>query len=309
VIENPGEPGVEVEMKFTKSAAVMMALMMAAGAAWAAQSVSESLPIGPGGEVEIEVLSGTVTIEAWGQNMVEVTGTLGDGVEDLEIEGDEDGVYIEVEYDEHYHGKQSVDTNLTIRMPAGASLYVETVSATVTASGINGELEVETVSGNIEIASKPSGLDVETVSGNIFIASAPAESDVSSVSGKIEIEAAGGSIDVENVSGNIMINGGVIDEGDFSSVSGNLTLHAIPGQDGSLDAETMSGVITLVIDPGLVASFDLTTFSGSIENQVGPEPRRTSKYTPGKELYFNTGSGGPSISLESFSGSIKLVTR
>ena len=71
----------------------------------------------------------------------------------------------------------------------------------------------------------------------------------------------------------------------------------------------MSGVITLVIDSSLTASFDLSTFSGSIENQIGPEPRRTSKYTPGKELYFNTGSGGPSISLESFSGSIKLITR
>ena len=71
----------------------------------------------------------------------------------------------------------------------------------------------------------------------------------------------------------------------------------------------MSGVITLVIDPGLVGSFDLSTFSGSIENQIGPEPRRTSKYTPGKEVYFTTGSGGPNISLESFGGSIKLVTR
>jgi hypothetical protein len=278
-------------MKFAKYTGVMMAMLMAVGAAWAAQSVSESVPIGPGGEVDIEVLSGKVTIEAWNQNMVEVTGTLGDGVEEIEIEGDEDGVYIEVEYNEHYHGKQAVDTNLTIRMPAGASLSIETVSAGVSVSGIGGEA------------------DIETVSGNIFIASAPAESDVASVSGKIEIEAAGGSIDVENVSGKIVVNGGVIDEGDFSSVSGNITIHAIPGPDGSLDAETMSGIISLVIDAGLVASFDLNTFSGSIENQVGPEPRRTSKYTPGKELYFNTGSGGPSISLESFSGSIKLVTR
>ena len=296
-------------MKYGKYAAVMIALLMAVGTAWAAQSVSESLPIGPGGEVEIEVLSGTVTVEAWNQNMVEVTGTLGDGVEELEVEGDEGGVSIDVEHDEHYHGKQAVDTDLTIRMPAGASLDVETVSAMVSVSGINGEVDLETVSGSIEVAGKPASLDVETVSGNILIAAAPAECDVASVSGKIEIEAAGGSLDVENVSGKIMVNGGFIDEGDFSSVSGNITIHADPRPDGSLDAETMSGVITLLIEPGLVASFDLTTFSGSIENQIGPQPRRTSKYTPGKELYFNTGSGGPSISLESFSGSIKLVTR
>ncbi len=292
-----------------KNAIVTLAMLMAIGTTWAAQPVSEKLPIAPGGEVDIEVLSGTVTIEAWNENFVEVKGTLGDGVEEMDFEGDEDGVSIEVEYDEDYHGKQEVDTHLTIRMPVGAALSVETVSASISITGVAGEMDLESVSGNIDIASKPSGLDVETVSGNIYIEAAPAETDVSSVSGLIEIRASGGSLDAGNVSGKITIHGGVIDGGDLESVSGDITCHATPGPGSDLDIETMDGTITLVIDANLVASFDLSTFSGSIENQIGPEPRRTSKYTPGKELYFNTGAGGPSISLESFSGKIKLVTR
>jgi DUF4097 and DUF4098 domain-containing protein YvlB len=295
--------------RIAKNTVFAMAFLMAVGTVWTAQPVNETFPVGPGAEIEIDVLSGTVAIEAWSQNLVEVTGTLGDGVESLEIDGDENGVYIEVEYDEHFHGKQQVDTSLTIRVPAGAILSVETVSASISVAGVTGELDLESVSGNVNVATMPAALDVETVSGNISIESAPADSDVSSVSGKIEIDAAGGSIDVENVSGKTMIYGGVIDNGDLESVSGDITCHAIPGPDGSLDIETMSGAITLVIDPTLVASFDLSTFSGSIQNQIGPEPTRTSKYTPGKELYFNTGSGGPNISLESFSGSIKLITR
>jgi DUF4097 and DUF4098 domain-containing protein YvlB len=294
---------------FARNAVVTLAILMAVGTAWAAQPVSESLPLAPGGEVDIEVLSGTVTIEAWDKNVVEVTGTLGDGVESLDFEGDEDGVYIEVEYDEDYHGKQDVDTVLMIRMPAGAALSVETVSASISVSGVGGELDLETVSGNIDLASKPSALDIETVSGNIYVESAPTETDVSSVSGLIEIRASGGSLDAENVSGKIMIHGGVIDGGDLQSVSGDITCHAIPGPGSDLDIESMNGTITLVIDSNLVASFDLSTFSGAIENQIGPEPRRTSKYTPGKELYFTTGTGGPSITLESFSGKIKLITR
>ncbi|MDH3814866.1 MAG: DUF4097 domain-containing protein [Acidobacteriota bacterium] len=295
--------------RIVKNTVVALAFLMAVGTAWTAQPVSETYPIGPGAEVDIDVLSGTVTIVAGSGGLVEVTGTLGDGVESLEIDGDEDGVYIEVEYDEHYHGKQQVDTDLTIRVPAGVVLSVETVSASISVDGVTGELDLETVSGNVEIATMPAALDIETVSGNISVASAPADSDVSSVSGHIEIQAAGGSIDVENVSGKTMIYGGFIDDGDLESVSGDITCHAIPGPDGSLDIETMSGTITLMIDTTLVASFDLSTFSGLIENQVGPEPTRTSKYTPGKELYFNTGTGGPNISLESFSGSIKLITR
>jgi len=295
--------------RIVKNTVVALAFLMAVGTAWTAQPVSETYPIGPGAEVDIDVLSGTVTIVAGSGGLVEVTGTLGDGVESLEIDGDEDGVYIEVEYDEHYHGKQQVDTDLTIRVPAGVVLSVETVSASISVDGVTGELDLETVSGNVEIATMPAALDIETVSGNISVASAPADSDVSSVSGHIEIQAAGGSIDIENVSGKTIIYGGFIDDGDLESVSGDITCHAIPGPDGSLDIETMSGTITLMIDTTLVASFDLSTFSGLIENQVGPEPTRTSKYTPGKELYFNTGTGGPNISLESFSGSIKLITR
>jgi hypothetical protein len=306
----PGKPGVEVEMnRVAKNAFFLLAMLMAIGTAWAAQPVSESLPLAPGGEVDVEVLSGTVTIEAWNQNLVEVTGTLGDGAEGLDFEGDEDGVYIEVEYDEDYHGRQEVATALTIRMPAAAALSVETVSASISVTGVTGELDLESVSGNIDIASKPSALDIETVSGNIHVEAAPPESDISSVSGLIEIRSSGGSLDAENVSGKILIHGGVIDGGDLQTVSGDITCHATPGPGSDLDIETMDGTITLVVDAKLVASFDLSTFSGSIENQIGPEPRRTSKYTPGKELYFNTGAGGPSITLESFSGKIKLITR
>jgi DUF4097 and DUF4098 domain-containing protein YvlB len=295
--------------RIAKNTVVAMAFLMAVGIASAAQPVSETHPVGPGAEIEIDVLSGTVTIVAGSEGVVEITGTLGDGVESLEVDSSEDGVYIEVEYDEHYHGKQQVDTDLMIRVPSGSILSVETVSASISVDGIRGELDLETVSGNVDVATMPAALDVETVSGNISIESAPADSDISSVSGKIEIRAAGGSIDVENVSGKTMIYGGVIDDGDFESVSGDITCHATPSPDGSLDIETMSGTITLLIDPTLVASFDLSTFSGSIQNQIGPEPTRTSKFTPGKELYFNTGTGGPNISLESFSGSIKLITR
>jgi hypothetical protein len=306
----PGAPGQEVEMNgIVKKTVVMIAALVMVGAVWAAQPVSESIPAGPGTEIDIDVLSGTVTIEAWSQNLVEVTGTLGDGVEGLEVDGDEDGVYIEVEYDEHYHGKQDVDTDLTIRLPAGSSLYVETVSASISVAGVTGEVDLESVSGNIDVAGTPSALDVEAVSGAIHVENAPPESDLESVNGLIEVRAAGGLMDVENVSGEIMIHGGIIDGGDLASVSGNITCHAIPGPGSDLDIETMSGAITLLVDPGMVASFDISTFSGSINNQVGPEPQRTSKYTPGMELSFNTGHGGPNISLESFSGAIKLLTR
>jgi hypothetical protein len=294
--------------RIMKRTIVMMAVLLAVGGAWAAQQVNETYPVAANGAVEVEVLSGAVSVGVWAQDMVEVTGTLGDGVESLDIDGDEDGVYIEVEYDEDYHGRQNVETNLKIRVPAGVELSVETVSASITVAGIKGGVDLESVSGRIQVTGMPGTLDVENVSGDISVESAPPESDISSVSGVIEIAAAGGAIGVENVSGKVLINGGFIDSADIETVSGDIMCHAVP-RSGDVDINTMSGTITLMVDSALVASYELSTFSGTISNSVGPEPRRTSKYTPGTELHFNTGPGGPHISLESFSGGIKLVTQ
>jgi len=288
----------------------LILILVGAGAAWASQPVNETMPVKPGSEISVENLAGSLTFGGWDSAMLEVTGTLGDGVKELDIDVDEDGeIYIEVEFDEDFHGKQTQSTDLTIRLPSGSPLSVETVSASISVSGMIGGLDIESVSGAIQVNGAPASLDIENVSGSIDVETAPNGSDVESVSGRIEIGSVMGDIDAENVSGNIVINGGILGDTSMETVSGNITCRAVPGPTGDVDMETMSGTITLLVDSEAPASYDLTTFSGSITNEIGPAPTRTSKYTPGQELSFNTGPGGPSISIDNFSGAIKLLTR
>jgi DUF4097 and DUF4098 domain-containing protein YvlB len=293
-----------------KKTVMMFAVMVAvAGFAWSATPVNESHPVARGAEIDVENIAGSLTFIGWDAAEVQIEGTLGDGVEGLEVEVDDDGVSIEVEYDENYHGRQSISTDLVIRMPSSSPLNVETISASIKVSGVRAALDLESVSGKIEVEDMPESLDVENVSGSISVDSAPDNADLASVSGSIRVGTALGSLDAENVSGSILIESGTLSGADVETVSGNITCKAVPGPSGDIDMETMSGTITLFVDSDAVASYDLETFSGSIENQIGPAPRKTSKYTPEKELSFNTGSGGPSISLNSFSGTIKLMTR
>ncbi len=281
----------------------------AAAVVSASQEVNQSYPVAAGAQVDIECLAGSLTIEGWSGNEVTISGTLGDGVEDLEVDVDDDGISIEVEYDEDYHGRQSVATDLTLRMPLASPLSAETVSASITVSGLEGAVDLESVSGRIRVSGMPRSLDVETVSGRIEVEKAGDGSEVSSVSGAIRIGSVAGHLEAENVSGEIVIEGGSLTGGDFETVSGNISCQALPGGQGDIDMETMNGTIELLVLESAPASFHLETFSGSIENAFGPEPERTSKYTPEKQLRFNTGPGGPNISLSSFSGAIKLVTR
>lgn len=298
-------------MKTSWTKTVMIAALVWAVAGWASASrtVSESHPLAAGGEVSVESLAGSLTIEGWDGAEVQISGTLGDGVKDLEVQSDEDGISIEVKYDEDFHGRQRDTTDLTIRVPRSAGLSVETVSAGISVSGMRGAVELESVSGAIVVADAPSSLEVESVSGKVTVDTAPDGAELASVSGSIRVGNALGRLDAGNVSGSILVEGGTLAGGDFETVSGAITCNAVPGARGDIDMETMSGTITLRVDADAAASFSLETFSGTISNQIGPEAQRTSRYTPEKELRFNTGAGGPSISLSSFSGSIKLLTR
>ncbi len=156
----PGAPGLEVRMREKVNRyVVLVALFVAAsGVAWASQSVNESRPVAPGAEISVENLAGSLTIEGSTGGMLEVTGVLGDGVEELEIDvDDEDGeIYIEVVFDEDYHGKQSQATELMIRLPADSPLSIETVSSSVTVTGMQSVLEIESVSGVVKITGTPS---------------------------------------------------------------------------------------------------------------------------------------------------------
>ena len=54
------------------------------------------------------------------------------------------------------------------------------------------------------------------------------------------------------------------------------------------------------------ARFDIETFNGSIDNCFGPEPVRTSRYTPGRELRFTEGDGNARVAIKTLNGGLRL---
>lgn len=282
------------------------AILATAAVAWAGRPINESRPLDPGGAVEIENIVGSVEVIGWSEARVEITGTLAAGAEKLEIDGSARRLRIRVE-EEGRHSRMQ-PTDLVIKLPRQAAVNVETVSADIVVRGVDGSVELESVSGRIEVEGTPSRLEVATVSGLITVDSAPAGSKLESVSGDIEVARAAGGIDASNVSGEIRIEGGSLDNADVESVSGTIRIE-VGTIEGSVDVETMSGTIVLAVPADLAADFEISTFSGSIKNALGPAPERTSRYTPGQELSFSTGSGGPRISLTTFSGSVRLETK
>jgi DUF4097 and DUF4098 domain-containing protein YvlB len=290
-----------------KITGVFIVALCAVAPVWAQTTVDEVRPFDGSGTVSISNIAGSVEVLGGANNQVEITGTLGENVKELAIDGSSRHLDIEVKPIHGANGK--ISSYLTIRVPSGVSIEIDVVSADVTVGGISGNVEIEAVSGEIEIGGRPETVDIVAVSGDIELAFAPAETEIESVSGRITIRDGVGAIELSNVSGKIEILGGTFDEANVESVSGSIFWDADIGGSGPFDMENMSGTIKLVVSSAVSADFEISTFSGNISNAFGQEPTRTSKYAPGKELSFTTGSGGPRVSISSFSGSVKLETR
>jgi DUF4097 and DUF4098 domain-containing protein YvlB len=291
----------------TTTTALVLLVLSVAGIAAADRSVDETRPLAPDGRVEISNVAGEVTVVGWTGSGVAITGTLGDNVEELAVTSDGDHLSIEVELERKV--RSSGEARLTVKVPIGASVEVETVSADITVDGVRGDLDLESVSGRVEVSGEPRSLAAASVSGDLVVASAAGRTELEAVSGKVVVGRASGRLEVSVVSGDIELEGGVLESLELETVSGTAVCRVAPAAGGRFAIETMSGRVELVLPAQVDADFHIETFSGSIENDFGPAPKRTDEYGPGRELRFTSGNGGARITVESFSGSVHLRTK
>lgn len=265
---------------------LMTILTMIPITAWAQQEVNRLLETTPDGTVEVQNLAGSVTIIGWDRNQVEIQATLGEGVEELEIDASEGA--IEISTKPLPDVKEFGDTHLTIHVPLLSTLEVETIAADIDIKGVTGELELASVSGNITVDGSPESIEAASVSGDIILKGV-----------RNEVEA-------ENVSGKIHVIGDNLESGEFEVVSGDLLFEGTLHREGSLECECFSGTVEIRLPASISADFDIETFSGTIVNDFGVEAARKDSMVSGQELQFSTGSGDADISVETFSGTIRL---
>jgi len=288
------------------SVALFLILAVAAGTATAGTPIDERRPAAPEAKIVIDNLAGSVVVKGWDKREVTVKGTLADDADDLEITGTETRIKIEVIFEKHSKRRSDTKSDLEVYVPHKSRVHVSSVNASIDASGVDGTVTAETVNGSITIAGDATIVEAETVNGTILIDAPAAEVGAESVSGNITLNGVQGDVSANTVNGTIEVTGGVFTKVSCSTVSGEIRFEGSPSTDSSIDLECHSGTVTLLLPEDVSADFEVETFSGSINNDFGPEARRTDEYAPGKELNFTTGSGDAQISVSSFSGTVNL---
>lgn len=274
-----------------------------------AEEINETLDAAADGTVEIYNTSGVVTVEGWSRDAVEVTGTLGEEVDEFIFKRKGDTVVVKVKPIKGKNsGGRSTSSFITVRAPQKSSIDVATISAEIDVQGVEGEQELQSVSGGISTTAFGADVEAETVSGSIDIAGSNVDTDteLTTVSGSISARDMAGTIDLESVNGWLEVGGGSFSDAALQTVNGRIEFNANLRDGGDLDIETVNGKVVVEFVGSLSADIDVNTFTGGIRNCFGPKPERTSKYAPGWELGFTEGDGDGSVSIATLNGGVTL---
>ncbi|HZV23959.1 MAG TPA: DUF4097 family beta strand repeat-containing protein [Luteimonas sp.] len=273
----------------------------------AATPIDQTRPLDARGKVEIDNLKGRIQVRAWNRNEVRITGSLGEGVEKLVVEGQGDHLLVRAQYPKQigaWRGDRTGPTNLQLQVPLRADLDIQSVSADIDIDGVApGELGIDTVSGRVVVAAAPDHADITTVSGDVQATLNSSDVKVETVSGDASLSGRlKGQVHGETVSGRLSIDsaGQAVRRLSAATVSGETTLKVGLVDGGEVRAETVSGDIRLRVPKTLSARVSAKSFSGDLK-APGAKVQKE-EFGPGSSFEQRYGSGAGEIHLETFSG-------
>ena len=241
-----------------------VAALAVAPAALAGTPINERAPADSAGKVEVSNTAGSVAVTAWTRNEIEVTGTLGTGTERLEFSSVDQLTRVKVILPKQSSRVEATD--LVVKVPAGSSVSVNTVSADVTAQGVRGSQRLQSVSGDIQTEAAAEDVECKTVSGNVMVTGSGQRGllTVTTVSGDATVSRVAGEVNGNTVSGNFAIAMGDTVRSRLRSTSGDLGLKGRLAPDARIDFESISGSVRLDLAGPVGAEFDISSFNGDI---------------------------------------------
>ena len=153
---------------------LLWALAVTAVPGWAiSKEFNQSYPLQPGGTFDLQNVNGTVEVQGWDKDVVEVHAVKTAKLKESDLErvsidvnANASGVSIATRYPQN-EGVEVV-VEYTIHVPHGAKLeHLGTVNGTLRIAGVDEVDDLRTVNGNIEVFGADSTVHARTTNGNV----------------------------------------------------------------------------------------------------------------------------------------------
>lgn len=257
--------------------------------------IRQTFRIAPGAQVEVSSIRGSIEIETAETEVVEIhivrSARSREELEEFKIgvETNAQGLIIRGETRQRNSGKgfgPDVRHQVTLRLPRGANISVNSVSGGVRIGNLTGQLTVASISGSVNAGA---------VGGQV---------QINGVSGAVTVGEVSGQIEIKSVSGNVNI-GQAVDYLNVSGVTGTLSAGiAKLGQRG-IEITSVSGQVELRFKGELNAQLNTNSISGKVSVEV---PNVIIQSRPNASaIRALIGKGGSPISINGVTSGIRLV--
>src|SRR5256886_296691 len=160
-------------LRATALCVLLLAVVWAVPSFAISKEFNQSYPLQPGGSIELQNVNGTVDVQGWDRNEIQVHAvkTAKHKESDLErvsieVDAKPDAISIATRYPQNEGVEVLVE--YTIHVPHGAKVeHLGTVNGTLRVAGVDEVDELRTVNGNIEVYGADSTVHARTTNGNV----------------------------------------------------------------------------------------------------------------------------------------------
>jgi DUF4097 and DUF4098 domain-containing protein YvlB len=279
-------------MRKPQRAGLAVAVAMLAVSASAQNKKAFSAPLNPGAAVTIVNEYGAVNVQPSDSKTLTITAVPRSSKVEVDFHNNANS---RVEARSHVLQSASPDesrVDYEVRLPAGASVSIQSSNGPLTVDGINGDVSCEGESAPVQVRNGGNGhVHVHTVEGAITLTNLKnAHVEVVSIGGAVTMSGVtGSSVTVGTTKGNINYSGDFVGGGDYS-------------------LSTHSGNVDVVMPANASVEMSAKSVQGSVEDgfQLQPAAHPLFAVTQGKSFAGTANNGASSVKLRSFSGKIRV---
>jgi DUF4097 and DUF4098 domain-containing protein YvlB len=271
----------------------------------AQEQLPRSYPLNPNGAVRIMNLTdvGSIRVIGWDKDSVVVSGTLARGTR-FYGGGRGDGVKMFWETEKGSIIKLVGSSDVIVRVPVRARVWITAGMADVDVSAIAGQLDVTAVGSHVRVQGTPSELRAETMNGDIEVTASPAYLRLKTATGHITWTGSSEDVALTTVSGKMVINGGAVTRARFESIDGDIRFSGTVTKSASVTFDTHGGDVTLLLSKDTEAEVQANAASSDLFGKRIAPGKDTAKRFTNYATIGKPAMGGAEIVIRSFKGRV-----
>ena len=207
----------------------------------------------------------------------------------------------------------NVSVSYNVTAPAGARVRATSISGSITARDIRGDVSAESVSGTVRIINGGRVASAKSISGDVEVTE-------SEIDGSLNASTASGSVllrkvkarqvEVGSISGDVVIEDVDAAQVEGQTVSGSVRFGGALARGGRYEFTSHSGTVTAALAGNAGFEVEATSFSGSIRSDFSfGSSGDTERGRWRRSVRGVVGDGSAFLELTTFSGSIVISKR